>query len=258
MPHESSGRKGHFRLSADPGRPRHPGGFVLRCATSSPRPVSSVRSWRPGKHVFVEKPLALNEAELSQIISFYLALGARCPALPLLTVGFNRRFSPHIIKVRELLAGRSEPLCMSMTVNAGFIPLEHWTQDPVRGGGRIIGEACHFIDLLSYLSGSSVATVSSAMVGGSGPIPRRQDVHSSEFRRRLCGTVHYFANGAKSYPKETLEVFGDGRVIRMENFRITTGYGFKGYALSGHGGRTKDTGRKSRHLSIAYPRTERH
>ena len=182
-----------------------------------------------GKHVFVEKPLALNVAELNQIISLYSALGAQCPALPLLTVGFNRRFSPHIIKVRELLAGRSEPLCMSMTVNAGFIPLEHWTQDPVRGGGRIIGEACHFIDLLSYLSGSSVATVSSAMVGGSGPIREDRMSILLSFADGSVGTVHYFANGAKSYPKETLEVFGDGRVIRIENFRITTGYGFKGF-----------------------------
>lgn len=182
-----------------------------------------------GKHVFVEKPLALNEAELSEIISLYSALSAQRSTLPLLMVGFNRRFSPHIVKIRELLSDRSEPLCMTITINAGSIPPEHWVQDPERGGGRIIGEACHFIDLLSYLSGSSVATVSSVMVGGNGPI--REDKMSIllGFADGSVGAVHYFANGSKSYPKETLEVFGDGRVIRMENFRITTGYGFKGF-----------------------------
>ena len=144
-------------------------------------------------------------------------------------VGFNRRFSPHTVKIRELLAGRVEPLCMTLTVNAGFIPPEHWTQDPQRGGGRIIGEGCHFIDLLSHLAGSPVTSVSATTVGGNGPI--REDKMSIllGFADGSIGTVHYFANGSKSYPKETLEIFGDGRVIWMENFRITTGYGFKGF-----------------------------
>jgi len=182
-----------------------------------------------GKHVFVEKPLAVHEAELRDIISFYSALDAQGPSLPLLMVGFNRRFSPHIIKIRDLLAGRSEPLCMNMTVNAGYIPPEHWTQDPERGGGRIIGEACHFIDLLAFLSGNPVTAVSSAMVGGRGPFREDRMSILLGFADGSIGTVHYFANGAKSYPKETLEVFGEGRVIRMENFRRTTGYGFRGF-----------------------------
>ena len=118
---------------------------------------------------------------------------------------------------------------MTLTVNAGFIPPEHWTQDPQRGGGRIIGEGCHFIDLLSHLAGSPVTSVAATMVGGNGPI--REDKMSIllGFTDGSVGTVHYFANGSKSYPKETLEIFGDGRVIRMENFRVTTGYGFKGF-----------------------------
>jgi len=128
-----------------------------------------------------------------------------------------------------LLAGRTEPLTMSMTVNAGFIPPEHWTQDPERGGGRIIGEGCHFIDLLAHLAGAPVVQVAAQMVGGNGPV--RDDKMSIllTFADGSVGTVHYFANGSKSYPKETLEIFGDGRVIRMENFRTTTGYGFKGF-----------------------------
>lgn len=148
---------------------------------------------------------------------------------PFIMEGFNRRFSPHTVKIRELLAGRTEPLCMTMTVNAGFIPPEHWTQDPERGGGRIIGEGCHFIDMMSFLAGSQVTRVSAAMVGGRAPV--RDDKMSIllEFADGSVGTVHYFANGSKSYPKETLEIFGDGRVLRMENFRVTTGYGFKGF-----------------------------
>lgn len=179
---------------------------------------------KAGKHVFVEKPLALNEAELIRIEEAAAQASDR-----LLMVGFNRRFSPHVVRIRELLKGRSEPLCMALTVNAGFIPPEHWTQDPVRGGGRIIGEGCHFIDLLSHLAGSPVKTVSAMAIGGSGPI--REDKMSIilSFADGSVGTLHYFANGSKSYPKETLEIFGDGRVIRMENFRITKRYGFKGF-----------------------------
>lgn len=203
-----------------------------------------------GKHVFVEKPLAITESQLTQVIDGVRSLKLAFPGvghvqpvsreqnttfknltpiLPMVMVGFNRRFSPHTVKIRELLAGRTEPLTMTMTVNAGFIPPESWVQDPERGGGRIIGEGCHFIDLLSYLAGSPVKTVAAAMVGGNGPV--REDKMSIllGFADGSVGTVHYFANGAKSYPKETLEVFGDGRVIRMENFRVTTGYGFKGF-----------------------------
>jgi len=143
--------------------------------------------------------------------------------------GFNRRFSPHTVKMRELLAGRTEPLTMTMTVNAGFIAPDHWTQDPERGGGRIIGEGCHFIDLLAFLAEAPVTSVAAAMVGGTAPI--REDKMSIllTFADGSVGTVHYFANGARSYPKETLEVFGGGRVLRMENFRVTTGHGFKGF-----------------------------
>ncbi len=219
-----------------------------------------------GKHVFVEKPLAIDEGQLAEVVQTYegvtvrsldtlgtgLAQGVPRQArddknkvmvslsnhelgtgsvepFTFLMVGFNRRFSPHTVKIRELLAGRTEPLTMTMTVNAGFIPPENWVQDPERGGGRIIGEGCHFIDLLSYLAGSPVKTVAAAMVGGNGPV--REDKMSIllGFVDGSVGTVHYFANGSKSYPKETLEIFSDGRVIRMENFRVTTGFGFKGF-----------------------------
>jgi len=193
-------------------------------------------SLEAGKHVFVEKPLCLNETELNEIIAVCHKINPINETdqidqiNQLLMVGFNRRFSSHTVKIKELLRGRISPLTMNMTVNAGFIPPEHWTQDPERGGGRIIGEACHFIDLLSFIAGSPVASVSAMMISGKGLICEDKMSIIMSFSDGSIGTVHYFANGSKSYPKETLEVFGDGRVLRMENFRITKGYGFKGFS----------------------------
>ncbi|MBN1515447.1 bi-domain-containing oxidoreductase [Candidatus Sumerlaeota bacterium] len=173
------------------------------------------------KHVFVEKPLALNETQLQHIEQTV----KRRPERQLM-VGFNRRFSPHIQKMKDALRGRSEPMCLTMTVNSGAIPADHWTQDPQAGGGRIIGEACHFIDLLLYLTGAKIQTVSAMMVG-EGPAVREDKMSILlGFEDGSVGTINYFSNGAKSYPKETLEVFSDGRIMRMENFRLTRGYGF--------------------------------
>jgi predicted dehydrogenase/threonine dehydrogenase-like Zn-dependent dehydrogenase len=175
-----------------------------------------------GKHVFTEKPLCLTEAELVQI-----AAAVRHHSSAILMVGFNRRFSPHMQRIKTLLTGRSGPLCMTMTVNAGEIPADHWTQDPERGGGRIVGEACHFIDLLSYLTASRVEAVLAARVG-SGSIVRDDKMSIVlTFADGSIGTVNYFANGCKRYPKEMLEVFCDGRVVRLENFRVTKTYGFQ-------------------------------
>jgi len=166
----------------------------------------------------------MNVEEVGQI----LAAAAARPDRQMM-VGFNRRFSPHVAKMMTLLAGRSEPLCMSMTVNAGYIPPEHWIQDPARGGGRIIGEACHFMDLMVHLTGSCVKTIAATMVGAG--VATRSDKMSIllGFEDGSVGTVNYFANGAKAYPKELLEVFSQGRVLRLENFRRLTGYAFSGF-----------------------------
>ena len=183
-----------------------------------------VEALEAGKHVFVEKPLAMNLEQLDDV-----ARAARAASDRMLMVGFNRRFSPHIEKMRELLAGRSEPLSMSMNVNAGAIPPDHWVHDPQRGGGRIIGEGCHFIDLVAHLAGSPVATVSAMMIG-EGPAVR--DDKMSILLGLADGsiaTVNYFSNGPKSFPKESLEVYSEGRVLRMVNFRQTNGYGFSGF-----------------------------
>ena len=179
------------------------------------------------KHVFVEKPLCLSESELKDIETVYCGLAP--DKRPLLVVGFNRRFSPHVVQIKKLLTGRSEPLTMVMTVNAGAIPAEHWTQKPEVGGGRIIGEGCHFIDLLSFLAGAPVEKVS-AMNVGEGAVVREDKMSALlGFGDGSVGAVHYFANGSKRYPKETLEVFSDGRVLRLDNFRATTGFGFRGF-----------------------------
>lgn len=181
-----------------------------------------------GKNVCVEKPLCLNQSELGEIINVYCgrqsAVGGQ-----LLLVGFNRRFSPHTIKIKDLLKGRIEPLSMSMTINAGAIPASSWIQDPARGGGRIIGEGCHFIDLLSFIAGSPVQSVSAVMMGEKTAVRDDKVAIILSFADGSVGTVNYFANGAKSYPKEILEIFNEGRVLRMENFRVTRGYGFKGF-----------------------------
>ncbi len=179
---------------------------------------------KAGKHIFVEKPLAMNAEELEKI-----AESASQAPEQLVMVGFNRRFSPHTARAKELLDNRSEPLCMTMTVNAGHIPPDHWIQDPDRGGGRIIGEGCHFIDLLSHLAGSPVATVSASMVGGNMTVCSDKMSILLRFADGSIGVVNYFANGSKSYPKERLEIFSDGRILTMENFRITRGHGFKGF-----------------------------
>lgn len=178
-----------------------------------------------GKHVFVEKPLCLSEDELEKIESTVV----RHPAT-IVMVGFNRRFSAHAKKIKTLLTGRAGPLCMTMTVNAGEIPADHWTQDPERGGGRIVGEACHFIDLLSYLADCPVVTVGAARVG-EGPAVRDDKMAIIlTFADGSVGTINYFANGCKRYPKERLDLFCDGKVLSLDNFRVTQGFGFAGFS----------------------------
>ena len=174
---------------------------------------------KAGKNVFVEKPLAIDLAGLEEIEAVCAAL----PQVPLLMVGFNRRFAPHIVKLQELLRGAREPKALIMTVNAGAIPADHWTRDPERGGGRIIGEACHVIDLLRFLAGSAIASTGVTRLSG--------DTVSIalSFADGSTGTVHYLANGHRSFPKERLEVFCGGRILQLDNFRTLRGYGWRGF-----------------------------
>jgi predicted dehydrogenase/threonine dehydrogenase-like Zn-dependent dehydrogenase len=184
-----------------------------------------LRSLKAGKHVFVEKPLCLTIAELDEIEA---ACGGGAAA-PILMVGFNRRFAPQVQRVKQLLAGVPGPKSFIMTVNAGAIPPDHWTQDVEIGGGRIIGEGCHFIDLLRFLAGERItdhrtATMTSATND-------TLSLHLA-FADGSLGTIHYFANGTKAFPKERLEVFAQGRVLQLDNFRTMRGFNWPGATMN--------------------------
>jgi predicted dehydrogenase len=141
-------------------------------------------------------------------------------------VGFNRRFAPQVVRMRALLEAQSGLKSMIMTVNAGSIPAGHWTQDFDIGGGRIVGEACHFIDLLRHLAGSPIVSCHrQAMASETGDTVSL----TLSFADGSLGAIHYFANGNKAFPKERLEVFAGGQILRLDNFRSLTGFGWKGF-----------------------------
>lgn len=183
-----------------------------------------------GKSVFVEKPLALTDAELDDVEAAYRAAGA-AGATPLLMVGFNRRFAPLTVKMKAMLDQLAEPKTFIVTVNAGAIPQEHWTQDKAEGGGRIVGEVCHFVDLLRHLVGAPIINLRSTRLGrpASGSADDKATI-VIEFEDGSHGTIHYFANGSKAFPKERIEAFGGGRVLQLDNFRSLKGWGWKGFS----------------------------
>jgi predicted dehydrogenase len=183
-----------------------------------------------GLNVFVEKPLALDEASLTKVADLAQARPAERPAGALM-VGFNRRFAPLAVKLKRLLEAVAAPKCFVYTVNAGFIPSEHWTQQRDAGGGRILGEGCHFIDLLRYFAASPIVAASITTIGRGPAVAVRDDNASIslEFGDGSIGSVHYFANGSKEFPKERLEVFCDGAVLVLDNFVRLTGYGWRGF-----------------------------
>lgn len=190
----------------------------------------TLQALEAGKHVFVEKPLCLTRDELTQIQAKHSALRTQHSAPPLLMVGFNRRFAPQIVKLKALLTVVSEPKAFVMTVNAGAIATEHWTQDPEVGGGRIIGEACHFIDLLRFLAGAPIASVQASALGShGGGVSDDRVSFTLRFQDGSMGTVHYLANGHKAFPKERLEVFCAGRIVQLDNFRKMTAWGWPGF-----------------------------
>nr|WP_282101989.1 bi-domain-containing oxidoreductase [Thalassospira xiamenensis] len=184
---------------------------------------------KAGKHVFVEKPLALNAKEIDEISVAFKE--ANRTASRILTVGFNRRFAPQVKRVKELLSRVDEPKSFVVTVNAGSVPADHWTQDPDVGGGRVIGEACHFVDLLRYLVGYPVVDIQATMIEGDAIFSYQDDNVSFtlRFEDGSVGTVHYFANGHKSFPKERIEVFCAGRVLQLDNFCKLKGWGWPGF-----------------------------
>ena len=190
--------------------------------------LSAVES---GKNVFVEKPLALSLSEIEAIdTAFQKVNDTRNDPLRLM-VGFNRRFAPHVIKMKSLLEIKHEPKAVIITVNAGGIPGEHWAQDPEVGGGRIVGEGCHFIDLMRFLVGHSITGHQTMMMGNAPGVEIRDDKVSINlsFTDGSFGTIHYLANGGNAFPKERIEVFCGGAVLQMNNYKVLTGFGWPSF-----------------------------
>jgi polar amino acid transport system substrate-binding protein len=168
------------------------------------------------KHVYVEKPLAMSVAELAAIHSAYMEVGSAR-----VMVGFNRRFAPATVKIREHFNGIKSPLVVNVRINAGHIPADHWIQDPQSGGGRMIGEGCHFIDLASALVGCNVKTVYAV---GSGKAEKSALLNDNlcltlTFTDGSVANITYTADGAKAMPKEYIEVFGGGRSAQLIDFK---------------------------------------
>jgi predicted dehydrogenase/threonine dehydrogenase-like Zn-dependent dehydrogenase len=188
------------------------------------------RGLASGKHVFVEKPLAVTTSQLDRVLAAARADAERGTS-HVLMVGFNRRFAPHVLQMQRLLSGVRDGKAFVMTVNAGQIPPEHWVHDPVAGGGRIIGEGCHFIDLLRCLCGHPIVAVQASMFGREAADLTHDDrmTITLNFADGSIGTVHYFANGHKAVAKERLEVFCGGRVLQLDNFRTLRGVGWPGF-----------------------------
>jgi predicted dehydrogenase len=172
----------------------------------------AVKALQAGKHVFVEKPLAITSEQLDAIVGATLAS-------PLLTVGFNRRFAPLAVELSRFLADRTKPLYAHYRVNAGYIPLNHWTQDPAQGGGRIIGEGCHFVDFLTFLAGAAPVSVTAHALPDNGKYREDNVTMTFTFPDGSLGVVDYLANGDKSFLKERIEVFCGGRVAVLDDFR---------------------------------------
>lgn len=181
-----------------------------------------------GKNVFVEKPMAIREEQLKEIIEAYGKSGDD-EGKPTLTIGFNRRFSPHTQAIKKAIGKNPGVLNIVATMNAGFIPPQVWVHDMEVGGGRIIGEACHYMDLCAYLAGSVITSVCMNSMGTE--MEENTDNASilMKFANGSNAVINYFANGAKSYSKERLELFSQERVFVLDNFRRTTAYGAKGF-----------------------------
>lgn len=180
---------------------------------------------RAGKSVYVEKPLCLTAEELRDVVAAYEAAGVD-PSPPLLTVGFNRRFAPLTEEVRRRLDGHARPVAVTITCNAGRTAADHWVNDPALGGGRLLGEACHFVDLASYLAGAAVVSVHAvaAAKATSSATPDTASIQL-ELADGSVATVLYLSNGSSRYPKERVEVFSDGKVLLIDNFRTFKEFG---------------------------------
>ena len=183
-----------------------------------------MESLQAGKNVFVEKPLCLNEEELMNIIEVKNSINPS----PMVIVGFNRRFAPLATKMKQLLGEGTKNIVA--TINAGFIPKDSWVHDLEIGGGRIIGEACHYIDLCSYLSNSKVVAVCMNSLGSNSKENTDNVSILLKYENGSNAVINYFANGSKAYSKERIEAYNQGKILIIDNWRVLTGFGTKGFS----------------------------
>lgn len=225
-------REGFARASTDTAGVLRESGIdaVVIATRHDSHAALAAQALEQGKHVFVEKPLALDDEQLGLVESAWRTAAQKGRGGQLM-VGFNRRFAPHVITMKRLLGQVAEPKSFLMVMNAGAIPAGHWTQDRAIGGGRIIGEACHFIDLMRFLAGSEIVDVAARGMGTSPHVAVTEDKASItlSFADGSFGTIMYLANGAAAFPKERIEVFTAGRTLQIDNFRRMTGFGWPGF-----------------------------
>ncbi len=185
----------------------------------------TAQALRAGKHVFVEKPLALTHEELSDVKAAHEESGKH------LMVGFNRRFAPQVQTMKHLLTAVKAPKSFVMVMNAGAIAADHWTQDPAVGGGRVIGEACHYIDLMRFLAGAPIVSVQARCMGDTDAVAVTADKAAITlgFEDGTFGTIHYLSNGGASFAKERVEVFAAGRTLQLDNFLKLRGFNWPGF-----------------------------
>ncbi|HVI10008.1 MAG TPA: bi-domain-containing oxidoreductase [Candidatus Binatia bacterium] len=186
---------------------------VVICTRHHLHAAQTLAALNAGKHVFCEKPLCLNAAELAAIVAAYEN------QRQLLMVGFNRRFAPMAVRLKGFLHDLHEPLAIHYRVNAGFLPQDHWLNDPEQGGGRVVGEVCHFVDFLCFLTGAAPLEVETRSLADSGRYSNDNVVCSLRFSDGSLGTITYLANGDKSFSKERVEIFGGGAAAVLEDFR---------------------------------------
>ncbi|OGV72798.1 MAG: oxidoreductase [Lentisphaerae bacterium RIFOXYB12_FULL_65_16] len=209
------------RLLADPAVDA-----VLICTRHNLHAGMALQALRAGKHVLVEKPLALTRDELAAIQALFAE--AQGQTAPILLAGFNRRFSPYARRLRELTRGRSNPMILNYRMNAGYIPPDHWVHS-AEGGGRNLGEACHVYDLFTYLTDARVAQVHAAGIGPGTGHYRRNDnfIATLTFDDGSVATLTYTALGTQKYAKELLEIYVDGQVLALDDYRSLTVAGSK-------------------------------
>jgi predicted dehydrogenase/threonine dehydrogenase-like Zn-dependent dehydrogenase len=201
---------------------------VLICTRHDLHATQAAEALRAGKHVLLEKPMAITREELAELTHTIrdLQTAGSCPAF---MVGFNRRFSPFALRVKEAVAGRVHPLLIRYRMNAGALPPGHWVNSP-EGGGRAVGEACHILDLFRYLAGAPAERVTATAVGPHPPLCRADENFVATLRYRdgsVC-TLAYTALGASAFPKEEMEVYADGTVLVVHDYRSLEAYGGKG------------------------------